>query len=239
MYFKKVSLGGVRDPEKIIGFARTWSGATPGVIAKGQLEGGTSKVMYCFDELEKIQNEKVLDTLLSLFDHQKIFADNYYGVNIDISKSMFTMTTNDFTRLPAALRNRVQVIHIGDYGPDVKTKIANSKLAKAAKNYKLTDKVEFASNLGEAIQARTSDKGGRDTVNLVDELINKIINKLEKEPSPSGAKLIVDRKFLDDVQLGKEMQEAAELYRQRAQNQQGVNFMEFLARMFNGQPMVE
>lgn len=174
MYFKKVSLGGAKNGEMITGFERTYAGATPGVIAKAQLEGGTKKVLYGFDEAEKAAGSSVLDVLLPIFDNQRIFTDKYYNANIDLSQSIFMLTTNNYKLLPEALRNRVQVIRIKDYTPDIKAKIAKSKLTKELAENKMTDKVRISDDAYMAIANLTDDKGGRQTTQFVDNLIQKI-----------------------------------------------------------------
>ncbi len=174
MYFKKVSLGGAKNGEMITGFERTYAGATPGVIAKAQLEGGTKKVLYGFDEAEKASGQSVLDVLLPIFDNQRIFTDKYYNANIDLSQSIFMLTTNDYRLLPEALRNRVQVIRIKDYSPEIKAKIAKSKLTQELANNKMTDKVKITEDSYSKIADLTKDKGGRETTLFVDNLIQKL-----------------------------------------------------------------
>lgn len=174
MYFKKISLGGAKNGEMITGFERTYAGATPGVIAKAQLEGNTKRVLYGFDEAEKAAGNSVLDVLLPIFDNQRIFTDKYYNANVDLSQSMFILTTNEFYRLPEAIRNRVQKIDIGAYSKDVKAKIAKTKLSKELKNFKLESKVKINNDTYDAIANLTTDKGGRQTTLIVDNLIQKL-----------------------------------------------------------------
>lgn len=198
MYFKKISLGGAKNGEMITGFERTYVGATPGVIAKAQLEGGTKKVLYGFDEAEKAAGSSVLDVLLPIFDNQRIFTDKYYNANIDLSQSMFVLTTNEIERLPEALRNRVQVIRIGEYSKDVKSKIAKSKLLKELSDNKMKDRIKVSDDAYDAIADLTTDKGGRQTTQFVDNLIQKLKGMLvdgEKD-------ITVDRALIDSLNIG-------------------------------------
>lgn len=181
MYFKKVSYGGAKNAEMLTGFERTYAGATPGLIAKGQLEGNTKKVLYCIDEVDRVSGNGPLDALLPLFDDQRIFTDKYYNSNIDISQSIFTLTTNNVDRLPEALRNRLQIIKIGEYTPEVKSQIAKMKLEKDLATYKMTDKVTIKDDtVYETLAKLTEDQGGRETTrnvtNLVEALKSRFVN---------------------------------------------------------------
>ncbi len=197
MYFKKISLGGAKNGEMITGFERTYSGATPGIIAKAQLEGGTKKVLYGFDEAEKAADNSILDVLLPIFDNQRIFTDKYYNANIDLSQSMFVLTTNDFKLLPEALRNRVQAIHIGEYSKDVKSKIAKSKLTKELSHNKMDDKIKLADDVYDAIADLTTDKGGRQTTQFVDNLIQKLKGMIIDGQND----ITVDKNLIDSLKI--------------------------------------
>lgn len=197
MYFKKISLGGAKNGEMITGFERTYAGATPGVIAKAQLEGGTKKVLYGFDEAEKAAGNSVLDVLLPIFDNQRIFTDKYYNANVDLSQSMFVLTTNEFKLLPEALRNRVQAIHIGEYSKDVKSKIAKSKLTNELIHNKMNDKVKLADDAYDAIADLTTDKGGRQTTLFVDNLIQKLKGMIIDGQND----ITVDKNLIDSLKI--------------------------------------
>ena len=186
MYFKKVSLSATKNPESIIGFERTYAGATPGIMAKAQLEGNTKKVLYGLDELEKADN-KVLNTFLSILDDQKIFTDKYYNSNIDLSQSMFVITTNELEKLQGTpLYNRIKphVINIKKYSNDVKSRIAKLKLDDAIIKNKMQDSVTIASDVYDTIANMATDDGGRYTTQLVDKLITKL--KVQLEHSADG-----------------------------------------------------
>ena len=193
MYFKKVSLGGMKSGEEITGFARTYVGAKPGIIASGQLEAGNKRVFYCFDEAEKVAGSGPLDVLLPLLDKQKIFTDKYFNCNIDISQSMFALTTNDFKQLPEALRNRVRVINIAPYDNQTKAEIAKLHLGKALEKNKMTGKVNINDEIYQKIAELTEDQGGRHTSTQVDNLISAIKRRLNNGDS----NVIVDNDFIN------------------------------------------
>ena len=199
MHFEKISLSSTKNMEAITGFERTYAGATPGLIAKAQLEGGTKKVLYGLDEMEKAP-ENVLNTFLSILDDQRLFKDKYYNSNVDLSKSIFVATTNELEKLkgtPIYDRLKPHTIKIKPYGPDTKARIVEQKISKALPLNKLSDKVEFSDNIYEAIAKRTTDQGGRHSTQLVDKFIiqlKKLVNN-----NKSGEKIKVDDALLDEM----------------------------------------
>ena len=199
MYFKKISMSATKNSESIIGFERTYVGATPGVIAKAQLEGNTKKVVYGLDEFEK-GDEKVMNTFLSLLDDQKIFTDRYYNSNIDLSQSMFIITTNELERLrgtPIYSRIKPHVININPYDAGVKSRIAQQKMSYLLESNKMSDKVNIADDVYAAIAEKAPDEGGRYTAQLVDKLITDMKKQLNH--TPENKKLEVDAEYVKKV----------------------------------------
>ena len=108
MYLKKIPLSSIEKPGSLVGFERTYVGAKAGAIAAGQIEGKSKKVFYMLDELEKCPRE-VQNTLLSLLDDQAKFKDLYYNCEIDLSQSIFGITTNELEKLKgSALYDRIK-----------------------------------------------------------------------------------------------------------------------------------
>lgn len=198
MHFEKISLSSTKNMEAITGFERTYAGATPGLMAKAQLEGATKKVLYGLDEMEKAP-ENVLNSFLSILDDQKLFKDKYYNSNIDLSKSIFVVTTNELERLkgtPIYDRIKPHTIKIKPYGLETKTAIVKQKLAKALPLNKLTDKVEIPESIYEEIAKYTTDQGGRHSTQLADKFIIQLKKLVGKNPS---GKVKVDKALLDEM----------------------------------------
>lgn len=248
LYYKKIPCGGISDAQSIIGFKRTYMGSVHGVIAEGQIESGTKEVCYCLDEIDRVTKKEILDALLSPFEENAIFVDQYYGVPIDLSRSTFVLTTNDFTRLPEALKNRATIVHIKDYTPKEKADIAELKLKmriakdKAEKYLTLDESAncrwkmpklddngnlifdennnpimeEITGTIYDYIASKTMDKGGRQVDLLTEEIMTTI--KGMQQDGKIKDKIKIDQAFLDKIELGKNMQEAAKLELERAIN---------------------
>lgn len=183
MKYKKISLAGANGKAPIKGFESVYTGASPGGIAQGQLDYESNRVLYCLDEAEKSassdHNGKVEDCLLSLFDDQAKFVDDYLEVPIDLSQSVFVLTTNEFEKLSDPLKNRVRKITINEYDDTTKAEIAKLKLKNALKHYGLEKKVTVYNDIYNTIAQSTKDGGGRETTQKVDTLIKKIIGIFE------------------------------------------------------------
>lgn len=180
MHYKKISLAGANGKAPIKGYEAVYTGASCGGVAEGQLESGTRRVLYCLDEAEKTassnHNGRVEDTLLSLFDDQAKFVDDNLGVDLDLSQSIFVLTTNEFEKLSNPLQNRVRKIVINKYEYDVKTEICKLKLKKALEANKMNTNphIKISDDVCKAIAETTTDKGGRETSRKVDILIRQL-----------------------------------------------------------------
>ena len=185
MHYKKISLAGATGKAPIRGSESVYTGAEMGGIASGQIEGGTKRVLYCIDEVEKggtsDHNGNIEHTLLALFDDQAKFTDDFLDVPIDISQSVFVLTSNDFNKLSKPLQNRVIKININPYDNKTKASIAKLKMEQALSKYKLDDtKVRIVSDdVYDHIAKMTKDDGGREATRLVDTLIKKLIGIIE------------------------------------------------------------
>lgn len=217
MYYKKIPCGGINDAQSIIGFRRTYVGAQAGAFAEAQVESGTKRVCYCLDEIDRVSKKEVLDALLAPFDNQAIFIDQYYGAKIDLSQSVFAMTTNDFTRLPKALKERVRIIHIKDYDRAQKIKMAKAQLENHIKDHKLAEYIDVVDDkIYEKIADTTNDGGGRQTMKLVEELVEDLKVLVNKEEVSTQKKVKINNEFLDKIKLGEKLMEADKLEAERA-----------------------
>ena len=198
MYLKKISLNNIEKPGSLVGFERTYVGAKAGAFATGQLEGGTKKVFFMLDELEKAPVE-VQNALLSLLDDQAKFKDLYYNCEIDLSQSIFGITTNELERLKGtALYDRIKpfVIKVTGYNNETKAKIAKLKLENALKEFKMLEKVEIKDDIYRIIAESTTDQGGRETTQIAEKKLVQELKKLLNYKKP-GEKIVVDKTFIE------------------------------------------
>ncbi|MGH2464787.1 MAG: endopeptidase La, partial [Candidatus Limnocylindrales bacterium] len=213
--FVRMSLGGIHDEAEIRGHRRTYIGALPGRVIQNVKTAGTNNPVFMLDEIDKIGMDFRGDpssALLEVLDPEQnnTFQDNYLEVPFDLSKVLFIATGNLVDPIPAALRDRMEIIQLPGYTQQEKIEIGRRFLVpKQMENHGLTEKrIEITPEaMVRLVQAYTKEAGVR---NLEREIANVMRKVARSVAEGRKRKTVVDVKKLEEY-LGQPRWEYGEL----------------------------
>ncbi len=193
--FYRFSVGGMRDEAEIKGHRRTYIGAMPGKMIQALKATGTMNPVIMLDEVDKIGQSYHGDpasALLEVLDPEqnKEFLDHYLDVRCDLSNVLFIVTANLLDTIPAALRDRMDVLRLSGYIMEEKLEIAKKYLIpRNRKDMGLkASEISFSNGAVEQVIEKYAREAG---VRELDKCLKKIFRKVAVKVVKSSKKVSV------------------------------------------------
>ena len=209
--FVKISLGGVRDESEIRGHRRTYLGSMPGRFIQAMKKAGTLNPVFLIDEIDKMASDYKGDpasAMLEVLDPEQnaMFSDHYIEEPYDLSKVLFIATANYLENIPAALRDRLEIIELSSYTELEKVNIAKEHLIpkQVAENGLKPSQLKLDDDcILYLIRYYTRESGVRQLERTIATICRKTVLKDKKKSIKVSKKLIREWLGNEKVEYGK------------------------------------
>jgi len=187
----RIALGGLEDVNELRGHRRTYLGAMPGRIVQGLIEAKVMDPVIVLDEIDKVGRTHRGDptaALLEILDPEQNshYRDYYLNFHIDLRRAIFIATANDIGRIPAPLRDRMEIIGLSSYTPNEKFEIARRYLIpqEIKKHALRKNEVKITSRaLRALIEEYTREAGVRNLRRRIAAIMRKSARRILEDPT--------------------------------------------------------
>ena len=181
--FVRLACGGLRDESDLRGHNRTWKDAQAGWILRELRRVGSKDPVVVLDEIDKIGTAPAA-VLLEVLDpaQHAHFRDAFVELPFDLSEVLFITTANEVSRIPPALRDRLEVVELPGYSENEKVAIGETHLVAAQNRAAglMATPVRFTRGaLRRIIREYTSEQGVRQFARRLQAICRKVALGLE------------------------------------------------------------